>query len=787
MKAMPLPFEEFQGKGVLDFSTTASSDSLSQHHHHLLHHYQQQQLLQQQQQQQQQVEQKWHNINKENCYVGTEPTSVLDARRSPSPPTSTSTPSSSLGNSGGDTTTGVVATTTAAATASQNHHQPSSHTASLDIAEKCGLRMEDWEGVLSDSSSGQDQSILRLMMGDIEDPSMGFNKLLHQDLAEFNPGFGIIDHQAGSFGCLEVPISTSTNLLPNIDSSSLPLPPSDFPFGVGGGGGNATRLGSVSVSSSNPNSMFSVPTSNLLPVSLSQSQAMFHQQVQTIEAADEKPQIFNPQVILNQNQAQFAQNQALFMPSTYGQLQEHHHPHHLVSPPQAKRLNPGGIGSNYQVPKVSFLEPQGQDPFLRRQQQNQLQILPQHIQQRPMMVAAAAAAAKQKIVSNELASQQQQQQQHQQQQALFDQLFKVAELIETGNPVLAQGILARLNHQLSPIGKPFQRAAYYFKEALQLLFHHNNNSSNSNTSLPLSSSPLPQPINLFLKIGAYKAFSEVSPVLQFANFTCNQALLEALDGFDNIHIIDFDIGFGGQWASFMNELASRNGGAPALKITAFASPSTHNELDLSFTQENLKHFANEINLPFEFEILSLEALNSGSWPPSLRVSESEAIAVNLPIGSFSNYPSCLDLALRFVKQLSPKIVVSLDRGCDRTDVPFSRHIIHALQSYSGLLESLDAVNVNLETLEKIERHLLQPGIEKIVLGRRRSPDRTLPWRNLFLSSGFSPLTFSNFTESQAECLVQRTPVRGFQVEKKQASLVLCWQRKELISASVWRC
>jgi len=748
MKAMPLPFEEFQGKGVLDFST-ASSDSLPQHHqYHLLHHHHHQHQQQHQQQQQQQLppQQKWQ-INKENCYVGTEPTSVLDTRRSPSPPTSTSTLSSSLGHGSGgstDTTTtnntsGVVASAAAASASVENPP----HHAGVDIGEKCGLRMEDWEGVLSESPPGQEQSILRLIMGDIEDPSMGFNNI------EFNAGFGIVD-QAISFG-LE-PISAA-NSVANIDPS-LPLPSPDFPFG------NA-RFGSVSAPNQHTNPLFSVPASNLLP-------GVFHQQqLQAIEGVDEKPQIFNPQMIMNQNQAQYAQNPALFMPLTYAQLQEHH----LLSPPPTKRLNPKAIGSNYQVPKVPFSD-SGQELFLRRQQS---QMLPQ--QQRPMMVAA-----KQKMVNDELASQQQQQQQHLLQQAIVDQILKAAELIETGNSVHAQGILARLNHQLSPIGKPFQRAAFYFKEALQFLLHVNT----TGNSLPLSPQP-PPPISLILKIGAYKSFSEVSPVLQFANFTCNQALLEAFEGFDRVHIIDFDIGFGGQWASFMQELAVRNGGAPALKITAFASPSTHDELELGFTLENLKHFASDINIAFEFEIVNFEHLNSGPWPLPLRFSETEAIAVNLSIVSLWNYPVSLPAVLRFIKQLSPKIVVSLDRGCDRTDTPFPHHIIHAIQSYSGLLESLDAVNVNPDALQKIERYLLQPGIEKIVLGRHRLLDRTPPWKNVFLSSGFSPLTFSNFTESQAECLVQRTPVRGFHVEKKQSSLVLYWQQKELVSVSAWRC
>lgn len=696
MKAMPLPFEEFQGKGVLDFSSNSSSSDSA-----LLA------LLQQPP----------HKLERRR-----EPTSVLDIGKSPSPPTSTSTLSSSHGGSSGG---GSAASATAV-----SGNNP------VEIGtEKCGLGMEDWESVLP-SSPSQEQSILRLIMGDVEDPSMGLSKILQPGLGsheiDFNAGFGMVDQ-----GFPFESFTTGSNL-----ESSLPGSCPDF-----------SRIGSVS----NPtNPIFASSAGNLMSASMP---PFHHQQHPPLESMDEKPQIFNPQMIINQNQAQFTQNPAMFLPLPYAQLQEHN----LLSPPPAKRLNSGpggGGGPNYQVPKVVPFAGSGQELYLRRQQQ-QLQML----QQRPTM-----PNTKPKIGTDELANQQLQ-------QAIIDQVFKAAELIETGNPVLAQGILARLNHQLSPVGKPFQRAAFYFKEALNLLLHMNG----SSTTPPFSS------YNMIFKIGAYKSFSEISPIVQFANFTCNQALLEAFEGYDRIHIIDFDIGYGGQWASLMQELMLRSSGAPSMKITAFASPSTHDDLELGFTQENLKHFANEINMSFEIEVVKLESLNPASWQLPFHVPENEAIAVNLPISSFSNYPSTLPLVLGFVKQLSPKIVVSLDRGCDRTDVPFAHHLIHALQSYSGLIESLDAVNMNMDVLQKIERFLLQPSIEKIVLGRHRALERSPPWRSLFMQAGFSPLAFSNFTESQADCLVQRTPVRGFHVEKRQSSLALFWQRRELIAASAWRC
>uniref|UniRef100_A0A803PPC8 Scarecrow-like protein 6 n=1 Tax=Cannabis sativa TaxID=3483 RepID=A0A803PPC8_CANSA len=274
---------------------------------------------------------------------------------------------------------------------------------------------------------------------------------------------------------------------------------------------------------------------------------------------------------------------------------------------------------------------------------------------------------------------------------------------------------------------------------------------------------------------------------QFVNFTSNQALLEALDSADRIHIVDFDIGFGAQWASFMQELPVRNRGPPSLKITAFASPSTHHPVELALMRDNLAQFANEIGVAFELEVVNFDSLEQTSYSMPFFRDQGEVVAVNFPIWSASNQPAALPNLLRFVKQLSPKIVVSLDRGCDRSDLPFPQHILQALHSYINLLESLDAVNVASDAVNKIEKFLLQPKIESSVLGRLRAPDKMPLWKTLFASAGYTPVTFSNFTETQAECVVKRTPVRGFHVDKRQASLSLYWQRRELISVSAWRC
>ncbi|XP_072987875.1 uncharacterized protein [Typha latifolia] len=714
---------------------------------------------------------------------GLEPTSVLDHRRSPSPPTSTSTLSSSLGGGGG----GGSSDTAGVAAVSGNNpthkwgpsgdqpgggggdHELQPIPAGLEMGfvgggEKCGMGVEEWETMLSESaaSPGQEQTFLRWIMGDVDDPGIKQHSIISPGAAEFDGGnaglgFGLVDPPA--FALEPIGGIGSSSAISPLQSGGLSLA--------------SSKLSNLSNQISNP----------LLPPQppVSLPPAMFFP-----EPLEDRPQLLGfPNFVLNhhhpQSQASPNPSPAFFLPlPPYNSHVEHPPPPppQVLLPPQPSRHHP--MDSSGGVPEL----------FLRRNQQlplppqgvlaafPQLHSTPFHLQPRPMKPKAAAADEAAAAAAAQ-----------QQQQALLDQLFEAAKMVEAGNFVGARGILARLNHQLpSPAGKPLLRSAFYFKEALHLVLANSPTTTSSSPAHHHRSpfpNPLATPYDVMLKLSAYKAFSEGSPVLQFANFTCIQVLLEELAGADRIHIIDFDIGVGGQWSSFMQELAQRRctaaGAIPMLKVTAFVPFSSHHPLELHLTRENLSHFASDLNIPFEFNILSLDSFD----PSELLAMGDEAIAVNLPVGSAQN-PS-FPTILRLVKQLSPKIVVSVDHGCDRSELPFAQHFLHAFQSCTFLLDSIDSAGTNLEVANKIERFLLQPRIEGAVLGRHLVADKMLPWKILFASAGFAPMQFSNFTETQAECLLKRVQVRGFHVEKRQTSLVLFWQRGELVSVSAWRC
>ncbi|KAJ1406674.1 hypothetical protein SESBI_24898 [Sesbania bispinosa] len=61
---------------------------------------------------------------------------------------------------------------------------------------------------------------------------------------------------------------------------------------------------------------------------------------------------------------------------------------------------------------------------------------------------------------------------------------------------------------------------------------------------------------------SYKALNDACPYSKFAHFTANQAILEATEGATKIHIVDFGIVQGIQWAALLQAFATRSSGKP---------------------------------------------------------------------------------------------------------------------------------------------------------------------------------------------------------------------------------
>ncbi|CAI9282604.1 unnamed protein product [Lactuca saligna] len=335
-----------------------------------------------------------------------------------------------------------------------------------------------------------------------------------------------------------------------------------------------------------------------------------------------------------------------------------------------------------------------------------------------------------------------------------DELIRLADCFETQSFQLAQVILARLNQLLrSPTGKALQRAAFYFKEAIQCLLTGSSRSFQTCNSY-----------EIVQVIKAYKTFSIVSPIPMFSSFTANQAILDAVDGAMIVHVIDFDIGLGGQWASFLKAIAekaeARKVNSPVVRITAVV-PEEY-ELESRLIRDNLHQFSSD-----------------------LKFVTGEKTAVLLSPTIFRRIGAGF---INDLRQVSPHVVVYLDGELNGSGSSFFRQtVINGLELYTTILESLEAANVGGgvtggDWIRNIEMFVLLP---KIITTVEDAGRHVTPWREAFGRAGMRPVGLSRFADFQAECLLRRVQIRGFHVAKQQGELVLCWHDRPLVATSAW--
>ena len=367
----------------------------------------------------------------------------------------------------------------------------------------------------------------------------------------------------------------------------------------------------------------------------------------------------------------------------------------------------------------------------------------------------------------------------------IDDLVKAAHSLESNDSHQVHLILARLNQRLrSPTGKPLQRAAYYFKEALIAA------AAGPTRPTRLSSYEVVQTIR------AYKAFSGISPVSLFSTFAANQAILEAVDTAEFIHIVDFDIGFGGHWASFLRELVDKADpmklSSVALRITAIVPEEFGIESKL--VRENLSQFARDLNIKFHIDYVLFQSFEILSFK-SVKFMAGEKSAVHLSPAVFQRLGNGISKFLADLRSISPSSVVVVDReiGIDIGTSSFSMNFVVGIEFYAAMLESLDVATAGgliggVDCVRKIETFVLRPRIMAMVeAAASAATGRRTAWREAFTAAGIRAVGFSQFADFQAECLLRRAQVGGFHVAKRHGEMMLYWHEHPLVATSAWRC
>ncbi|KAK6135085.1 hypothetical protein DH2020_031148 [Rehmannia glutinosa] len=362
-------------------------------------------------------------------------------------------------------------------------------------------------------------------------------------------------------------------------------------------------------------------------------------------------------------------------------------------------------------------------------------------------------------------------------------LLACAEAVSKEDYMLARRYIHHLNRVVLALGDSMQRVAACFTEALsaRLAATLTNKPSTSNLK-PFN--PFP-PDNLeILKI--YQILYQACPYIKFAHFTANQAIFEAFEAEERVHVIDLDILQGYQWPAFMQALAARPGGAPFLRITGVGpSPESVRE-----TGRCLTELAHSLHVPFEFHPVGEELEDLKPHMFNRRVGE--ALAVN-SVNRLHRVPgNCLGNLLAMIRDQAPNIVTIVEQEASHNGPYFLGRFLEALHYYSAIFDSLDATfPPDSAQRAKVEQLIFLPEIRNIVA--HEGPERVMrherleKWRKIMEGKGFQGVPLSSNAVTQSKILLGLYSCDGYRLTEDKGCLLLGWQDRSILAASAWRC
>ncbi|KAK7351132.1 hypothetical protein VNO77_10353 [Canavalia gladiata] len=360
---------------------------------------------------------------------------------------------------------------------------------------------------------------------------------------------------------------------------------------------------------------------------------------------------------------------------------------------------------------------------------------------------------------------------------------------------LARVILVRLKELVSHAhGSNMERLAMYFTDALQGLLEGAGGAHNNNKHFYITSGSHHRDDHHHIQndmLAAFQLLQDMSPYVKFGHFTANQAILEAVAHERRVHIVDYDIMEGVQWASLMQALASNTNG-PHLRITALSRTGTGRK-SLATVQETgrrLTAFAASLGQPFSFHQCRLDS-DETFRPSALKLVRGEALIfncmLNLPHLSYRS-PDSVASFLSGAKALRPRLVTLVEEEVGSVVGGFVGRFMDSLHHYSAVFDSLEAgFPMQSRARALVERVFFGPRIVGSLarIYRTGEEEERGAWGEWLGAAGLRgvPISFAN--HCQAKLLLSLFN-DGYRVEELGTNkLVLDWKSRRLLSASLW--
>lgn len=372
---------------------------------------------------------------------------------------------------------------------------------------------------------------------------------------------------------------------------------------------------------------------------------------------------------------------------------------------------------------------------------------------------------------------------------LVHMLLACAEAVGCRDTKLADSLLAQIWASVSPWGDSLQRVSYCFamglKSRLSLLQNVNINGTFNNDMMDVPVTSRED------KLEAFQLLNQTTPYIAFGFMVANEAICQAAQGKEDLHIIDLGMEHTLQWPSLIRTLASRPEGPPKkLRITGLVED--HNLFELEAGMRALVEEASSLGIPTEFNLISEPVKPSLLTRENLDLREGEALFVN-SIMHLHKYVKesrgSLKAILQALKKLGPSVLTLVEQDANHNGPFFLGRFLESLHFYSAIFDSLEAsLPRNSPQRIKIERQHFADEIRNIVafegLNRIERHERADQWRRQLGRAGFQ-VTGLKCT-SQARMMLSVYGCDGYTLASEKGCLLLGWKGRPIMLASAWQ-
>ncbi|GLT68805.1 hypothetical protein SLA2020_410050 [Shorea laevis] len=402
-------------------------------------------------------------------------------------------------------------------------------------------------------------------------------------------------------------------------------------------------------------------------------------------------------------------------------------------------------------------------------------------------------------------------------------LVHCANAIESNDATLAQQILWVLNNIAPPDGDSNQRLACAFLRALIV------RAAKSGTCNKLLAAMANAHCNLAVDNHKFSvielaSFVDLTPWHRFGFTAANAAILEAVEGYSVIHIVDLSLTHCMQIPTLIEAIANRVEVPPLLKLKLTIAGATEDippMLDLSYEELGAKlvNFARSRNIILEFRVLPSSYTDGfASFMEQLRVQHlvyaesGEALVVNChmmlhyipeetlssPIPSADSNTLCpfesstsslRTMFLKALRELDPTIVVLVDEDADLT----SNNLVCRLRSaFNYLWIPYDTVDTFLprgskqrqwyeaDICWKIENVIAYEGMQRV---ERLEPKSR--WVQRMRNANFRGLGFGEEAVAEVKGMLDEHAAGWGLKKEEEDHLVLTWKGHNVVFATAW--